>query len=48
MEKQSKIFIAGHKGLVGSTIYGKLKAEGYRNLIVRSSAELNLMRQDRG
>jgi GDP-L-fucose synthase len=45
MEKQSKIFIAGHKGLVGSTIYGKLKAEGYRNLIVRSSAELNLMRQ---
>jgi len=41
-EKKSKIYIAGHKGLVGSAILRKLEAEGYRNLILRSSSELDL------
>jgi len=41
-EKKSKIYIAGHKGLVGSSILRKLEAEGYRNLILRSSSELDL------
>ncbi|RPJ78770.1 MAG: NAD-dependent epimerase/dehydratase family protein, partial [Deltaproteobacteria bacterium] len=45
MKKDSKIYVAGHKGLVGSTIFEKLQKEGYRNLIIRSFDELNLMRQ---
>ena len=36
MEKNSKIFVAGHKGLVGSAIVRKLKEEGYTNLILIS------------
>jgi len=46
MNKDSRIYIAGHKGLVGSAINRKLKAEGYTNLITRSHQELDLMRQD--
>src|SRR5688572_10738468 len=42
MEKDSKIYIAGHKGMVGSAITRCLTAEGYTNLIVRTSAELDL------
>jgi GDP-L-fucose synthase len=42
MDKHHRIFIAGHRGLVGSAIKRKLEAEGYTNLIVRSRAELNL------
>jgi GDP-L-fucose synthase len=42
MEKDSRIFIAGHRGLVGSAIKRKLEADGYTNLIVRARAELNL------
>jgi len=45
MEKNSKIFVAGHNGLVGSAIIRKLKSEGYANLIVRSKAELDLRDQ---
>jgi GDP-L-fucose synthase len=47
MEKSSKIYIAGHTGLVGSAIYRKLTASGYTNIIGRSSAELDLRFQDR-
>lgn len=45
MQKNSKIYIAGHKGMVGSAIYRKLKSEGYNNLVVRSSSELDLINQ---
>jgi GDP-L-fucose synthase len=45
MNKDSRIFIAGHTGLVGSALYRKLKAEGYTNLITRTHAELDLERQ---
>ncbi len=45
MEKNSKIYVAGHKGLVGSAITRKLQAEGYSNLIFRTFEELDLMDQ---
>lgn len=45
MEKHHKIFIAGHRGMVGSAIVRKLESEGYSNLIVRTSKELNLTDQ---
>ena len=45
MNKDSCIYIAGHKGLVGSAICRKLKSEGYTNLIVRPHQEMDLMRQ---
>lgn len=45
MEKNSKIFVAGHRGMVGSAIYRKLQKEGYQNLITRSSKELDLRDQ---
>ncbi len=46
MEKNSRIYIAGHKGLVGSAICRKLCQEGYTNLIVRSHNELDLLDAD--
>ena len=46
MEKVSKIYVAGHQGLVGSAIVRKLSNEGYKNLVYRSHAELDLTRQD--
>lgn len=46
MKKTSKIFVAGHRGLVGSAIVRALKKAGYRNLILRTRAELDLL--DRG
>ena len=42
----AKIYIAGHRGLVGSAIVRKLKKEGYNNLVVRSHSELDLTRQE--
>jgi len=45
MEKNSKIYVAGHKGLVGSAIIRKLKEEGYTNLIFRTKTELDLRDQ---
>jgi len=45
MNKTSKIYIAGHRGLVGSAIVRKLEAEGYQNLLVRTSSELDLRNQ---
>lgn len=47
MDKSSRIFVAGHKGLVGSAILRRLQAEGYKNLIFRTHEELDLERQDR-
>lgn len=43
MEKESKIYVAGHKGLVGSAIWRNLQQKGYTNLIGRSHSELDLM-----
>jgi GDP-L-fucose synthase len=45
MEKNPKIFIAGHRGMVGSAIVRKLQAEGYTNLICRTSKEVDLRNQ---
>ena len=45
MEKQAKIYVAGHRGMVGSAIYRKLKEEGYTNIVVRTSKELDLRDQ---
>ncbi len=42
MNKSSKIYVAGHRGLVGSAILRKLESDGYRNIICRNSGELNL------
>ena len=46
MEKNSKIYIAGHRGMVGSAIKRKLIEEGYNNFVERNSSELDLRRQD--
>ena len=43
MEKDSKIFVAGHRGLVGSAIWKNLESKGYTNLIGRTHKELDLM-----
>ena len=45
MEKNSKIYVAGHSGMVGSAIVRKLQKEGFANIISRSSKELNLCNQ---
>ncbi len=45
MEKTSKIYIAGHTGLVGSAVYRELQRRGYTHLIVRTHAELDLTNQ---
>lgn len=45
MEKQDKIYVSGHRGLVGSAIIRKLQAEGFDNIITRSSSELDLCNQ---
>ena len=45
MEKNSKIYIAGHRGLAGSAIVRKLKQQGFENLLLRTSSELDLRNQ---
>jgi GDP-L-fucose synthase len=47
MDKFSKIYIAGHRGMVGAAIVQKLEKEGYKNLIYRSSRELDLENQQK-
>lgn len=46
MDKNSKIYVAGHRGMVGSSIVRCLQKEGYHNLLVRTSYELDLRRQE--
>ncbi len=46
MNETSKIFVAGHRGLVGSAIMRRLSAEGYENIITRTRQELDLARQE--
>ena len=48
MNKDSKIFVAGHRGLVGSAILKNLKAKGYTNFVLRTHAELDLTDQQAG
>ena len=45
MDKSARIYIAGHRGMVGSAIYRKLESEGYSNFITRTSATLDLRDQ---
>ena len=45
LEKNAKIYVAGHRGMVGSAIYRKLIKEDFTNLIIRTSAELDLRNQ---
>ncbi|MDP3455236.1 NAD-dependent epimerase/dehydratase family protein, partial [Methyloversatilis sp.] len=42
MQKNARIYIAGHRGLVGSAIVRNLEAKGYTNLVIRTHAELDL------
>ena len=46
MNKQSKIYVAGHRGMVGSAIVRKLNAHGYENLTLKNSSELDLRNQE--
>lgn len=46
MEKDSKIYVAGHRGMVGSAIVRELRRQGYENIVTRTHAELDLTRQD--
>ena len=46
MDKNAKIYVAGHKGMVGSAIVRALNKEGYSNIVTRTHEELNLIRQD--
>src|SRR5260221_13104755 len=46
MSPDSKIYIAGHRGLAGSAIVRRLRARGYRNIVMRSHAELDLIEKD--
>jgi GDP-L-fucose synthase len=45
MEKSSKIYVAGHRGMVGSAIVRKLRAEGFANIVTTTSQQLDLRRQ---
>jgi GDP-L-fucose synthase len=45
MEKSSKIYIAGHRGMVGSALVRKLEQEGYINIVTRTSKDLDLRNQ---
>ena len=45
MEKESKIYIAGHRGMVGSAILRRLQEEGYSNFVLRTSVEMDLRNQ---
>ena len=46
MEKDAKIFVAGHRGMVGSAIVRELERQGYTNIVTRTHKELDLTRQD--
>ena len=46
MDKNGKIYVAGHRGMVGSAIKRELERQGYTNIITRTHKELDLQRQD--
>ena len=45
MNKESKIYIAGHRGMVGSAIRRKLESEGFQNIVTRTRDQLDLKSQ---
>ena len=45
IKKDAKIFLTGHRGLVGSAIYRRLQKEGFTNIITRTHSELDLCNQ---
>ena len=47
MDKDSKIYVAGHRGLVGSAIMRRLEIDGYKNFLTHTHAELDLTRQEK-
>ena len=47
ISKQSKIFVAGHKGMVGSAIIRKLKKKGFKKIIIEDKKKLDLLDQDK-
>ena len=47
IKKTDKIYVAGHNGLVGSSIIRELKKQGYKNVIYKSRHQLNLINQSR-
>ena len=47
INKKSKIFVAGHKGMVGSAIVRKLKKKGFSRIIFEEKKKLNLLDQDK-
>lgn len=46
MDKEAKIYVAGHRGMVGSAIVRELKRQGYFNILTKNHSELDLTRQD--
>ena len=46
MEKNAKIYVAGHRGMVGSAIIRELERQGYTHIITRTHSELDLCRQE--
>lgn len=46
MEKDAKIYVAGHRGMVGSAVVRELERQGYHNIITRTHKELDLCRQN--
>ena len=46
MKKDANIYVAGHRGMVGSAIVRELQRQGYTNIITRTHSELDLTRQD--
>ena len=46
MEKEAKIYVAGHKGMVGSAIVRRLQKEGYHSILTKTHKELDLCRQE--
>ena len=47
MQKDASIYVAGHRGMVGSALVRRLRAGGYENLLLRTRAELDLLDQAR-
>ena len=46
MEQNAKIYVAGHRGMVGSAIVRELQRQGHKNIITRTHAELDLINQE--
>ena len=47
INKNAKIFLTGHNGMVGSAIFKKLIEKGYKNIITQNKVKLNLLNQDK-